>query len=181
MTELIIGGSGSGKSEYAENRALKLFDPAEGGSLIYLATMEKNGSEAERRIEKHRRNRLNKGFNTIESSRDISSISVENEEKSTLLIESLSNLLANELFGDSGENLNAYSLVTESLSSLIKRFKNTVIVSDDVFKDGITYGAETENYLKQLSKVHKKAALLADTVTEITAGCAVCWKNRERP
>ena len=57
MLTLVIGGSASGKSEYAEQHVMSL-----NGARIYIATMEPFGKEAEDRISKHRQMRKNKGF-----------------------------------------------------------------------------------------------------------------------
>ena len=65
MLHLIIGGSGSGKSEYAENQAV-LLSKKEDLSLYYIATMKPFGEEGKRRVERHRRLRSGKGFFTIE-------------------------------------------------------------------------------------------------------------------
>ena len=61
MLTLVIGGSASGKSEYAEQHVMSL-----NGARIYIATMEPFGKEAADRISKHRQMRKNKGFETIE-------------------------------------------------------------------------------------------------------------------
>ena len=59
MLGLIIGGSGSGKSEYAENLICSL-NPGR----VYLATMRPGDGESRKRIEKHRGMREKKGFVT---------------------------------------------------------------------------------------------------------------------
>ena len=65
MLILITGGSGSGKSEYAENTAKELAEK-EGLSLYYIATMKPFGEEGRRRVERHHRLREGKGFETVE-------------------------------------------------------------------------------------------------------------------
>ena len=70
MILLVTGGSASGKSEYAENRALQLAK-AEQKKLIYLAAMKPFGEEAAKRIERHRQLRAGKGFETVERYTDI--------------------------------------------------------------------------------------------------------------
>ena len=73
MYYLIIGGAGSGKSEYAEDLALSLKD--DGDSLYYIATMYPYGDEeTKKRIERHRIMRAGKGFVTIERSSEISGV-----------------------------------------------------------------------------------------------------------
>ena len=63
MLVTVTGGSGSGKSAYAEQTAVRL---AEGGRLLYLATMMRDGAGAQERIRRHRALRSGKGFLTIE-------------------------------------------------------------------------------------------------------------------
>lgn len=62
---LISGGSGSGKSEYAEGRAVRLHKES-GGALYYAATMMIYDEESRRRVERHRKMRESKGFATVE-------------------------------------------------------------------------------------------------------------------
>ena len=50
MFILVTGGSGSGKSEFAENIAMKL-----GGKMLYVATMKPYDDECLKRIERHRK------------------------------------------------------------------------------------------------------------------------------
>ena len=61
MFTLVIGGSASGKSRYAE--ALLQAQP---GPRLYLATMRPFDAECEARIARHREERADKGFATIE-------------------------------------------------------------------------------------------------------------------
>lgn len=62
MIVLVIGGSGSGKSEFAETICMEL--PAE--KKCYIATMQAFDEESRARIAKHRKARSGKGFETIE-------------------------------------------------------------------------------------------------------------------
>ena len=65
MLILVTGGSGSGKSEYAEGIAVSLAE-REGLPLYYIAAMKPYGEEGKRRVERHRRLRAGKGFQTVE-------------------------------------------------------------------------------------------------------------------
>ena len=67
MTELVIGGSGSGKSAYAEKEVLA----AGCGRVYYLATMRVLDEEMERKVARHRRMRAGRGWLTIEQPVDI--------------------------------------------------------------------------------------------------------------
>ena len=67
MLLFITGGSGSGKSAYAEDRIT-----ASGlASRAYIATMEPFGAEAAARIARHRAMRAGKGFATFECPRNL--------------------------------------------------------------------------------------------------------------
>ena len=50
MMTLIIGGSGSGKSSFAENYTLSL---SEGMTKYYIATMQVFDSEGEKKVLRH--------------------------------------------------------------------------------------------------------------------------------
>lgn len=95
MFTLIIGGSASGKSSYAERLTVSL--PGD-GPRIYLATMEAFGAEAHARIARHRQMRRGRGFETLECTRNLASAQVP--PGSNVLLEDMGNLVANELFGD---------------------------------------------------------------------------------
>ena len=62
MLYMIFGGSGSGKSAYAEDLAVKLC-PEE---KVYLATLTDIDEEMEQRIRDHRKMREGKSFRTVE-------------------------------------------------------------------------------------------------------------------
>lgn len=93
MIALFTGGSGSGKSEMAESFACRR---AEGGKLYYFATMRVWGEEGRARVEKHRRQREGKGFETIECPDRLP----RGIAGGVILLECLSNRLANAMFGE---------------------------------------------------------------------------------
>ena len=54
MMVTVTGGSGSGKSEYAENILAELVNKTkEHNKLYYIATMKPYGEDAARRIKRH--------------------------------------------------------------------------------------------------------------------------------
>lgn len=95
MFTLIIGGAASGKSEFAERHALKLT-----GWRIYLATMEPLGVEGRVRVERHRRQRTGKGFETVERYTNLAGLLLP--PNTNILLECLGNLTANELYSPPG-------------------------------------------------------------------------------
>ena len=90
MVMLVVGGSGSGKSAWAEDLACALHVREE-GPLLYLAAMDPAGEEGRRRVERHRALRAGKGFVTLE--RPLGPAPGELPPGSTLLLEDLENLL----------------------------------------------------------------------------------------
>lgn len=172
MFSLIIGGSASGKSAYAERLAGKL---AQGRPGIYLATMESAGSEAQARIARHRAMRRELGFSTVECARDLETVSVPPD--SCVLLEDMGNLAANVLFGgtlpDSAGEAQAMEAVEEILrgvASLRARCAHLVIVSNEVFSGGSRYAGETDLYLQVLARVNREFAARADSVVEVVCG-----------
>ena len=96
MFTLVTGGSGSGKSEYAEALAAGCSCK----NRWYLATMEVYGAEGRRKVERHRRQREGKGFETLECPRGLKNIRIPGDPQDTaILLECVSNLAANEMFG----------------------------------------------------------------------------------
>ena len=67
MLHLITGGSGSGKSAYAEKQVLAAGE----GRRIYIATMIPYGEEGRQRVERHRKLRQEKQFETLECYTDL--------------------------------------------------------------------------------------------------------------
>lgn len=101
MFHLITGGSGSGKSLYAEEQTLWMSKQNEkqkaGNPCIYIATMKPYGEETLKKIERHRQLRAGKGFLTAECYGRLDRICLP--ENSGILLECMSNLAANELYG----------------------------------------------------------------------------------
>ena len=96
MITLIIGGSGSGKSGYAEDYMISV---SEGKKKYYMAAMRVYDAEGEKKIERHRMLRKGKGFSTIEQPVDIGKATGKMEDgERTALLECISNLTANEMF-----------------------------------------------------------------------------------
>ena len=172
MVIMIIGGSGSGKSEFAENMAFNLSKQ----KLIYLATMIPYDREGYERVEKHRKMRFNKGFETIEIYTDLKNLTLT--PKSTVLLECMSNLLANEMFEKNGAGDKAVEEIIMGIDNLIKCAKNTVIVSNDIFGDGMSYDGKTREYISNLGLINRHISLKADIIYEFVCGIPVAVKGK---
>lgn len=172
MKTLIIGGSGSGKSEVAERLCL-----AHGNTLTYIATMQPFGDGAPQRIERHRKLREGKGFHTVECYRDLA---IQADiPRGTVLLECLGNLVANELFFEGATDVSAYRKVSEGIEVLGESNDNLIVVTNDIFSDGGTYDREMQQYLQLLGRINADIARRFDRVVEVVCGL-VLWHKGER-
>ena len=153
MLHIVYGGSASGKSSYAESFAMSLQGD---GRLLYIATMypyKWNTTEIDpetmQRINRHRAMRADKGFDTVECYRHVEHIVAKKQD--VLLLECMSNLLANEMYlesdSDDGE-------LAEPMSEVEKAGIDGNAGSD-VEKTGIAGEAGFE-MSKTMSPVSKK-------------------------
>lgn len=208
MITLITGGSGSGKSSYAEKYICHASNEKGCKEKYYIATMQVFDDEGQRKIDRHRRLRAGKGFITIEQPRDVKDAVSKLQSESSLktgrlaLLECMSNLVANEMFQpvdasdtneagvkkealDEPENMRDYdntiiSLVSKKVlkdvSILSENVAELVIVTNDVFEDGVCYDESTMNYIKAMGTVNRGLAAMAESVVEVVAGIPVAVK-----
>ncbi len=181
MMVLVIGGSGSGKSAYAEKVAGALSKDSERekqGTMkkYYLATMQVFDQEGRRKVERHRKLRRGKGFVTVEQPTEIHRAlgKMETGER-TVLLECISNLAANEMFSENQPKTEMQ--VTESIlrdmELLKEKVTHLVVVSNNVFEDGIVYDGATMEYIRAMGRINQKLAALADRVVEVVVGIPV--------
>ena len=178
MMTLIIGGSGSGKSAYAEDYTISL---SEDRKKYYIATMQIYDEEGKRKVERHRMLRGGKGFSTIEQPVDIGKAAEKLEaEDRTALLECVSNLTANEMF--SGEVPGTEEVITEKIvggiAVLNRELTHLVIVSNNVFEDGNVYDKTTMAYIRAMGRINQKLAEMADEVVEVVVGIPIVIKNK---
>lgn len=175
MVILVFGTARSGKSGYAETRLEGL-----GGSpKIYAAMSGIEDEEMRERVEIHRAMRSGKGFLTAEC-RD--GLKAEDfPEGSAVLIESLTAWAANEMFTDEGVRTRGYVVgkILREIRALSERVRDVVIVSDDIFSDGVKYERLTEEYVKCLAELTVKIAESADEVTEVFSGLPFTYKTSQ--
>ena len=194
MITLVTGGSGSGKSAYAES----LLYSCE-GIRYYIATMQIYDAEGEKKVERHRKLRAGKGFLTIESPMNVGKIRFEcageseqaqygheaemkvqgNAEKKSALLECMSNLTANEMFTKDGmkSEEEVVEKIVSEIQTLSQKLDNLVIVTNNVFEDGVIYDAGTMEYLRALGRINAALARLADRVAEVVVGIPVELKG----
>lgn len=171
MMVTVTGGSGSGKSEFAENMLAELVNNAKGNNkLYYIATMKPYGEDAAWRINRHQKLREGKGFITIECYNNIGSCVLQS--KSNVLLECMSNLAANEMFAETiKDKYSVYHKICSGIDGLKEITDNLVIVTNDIFADGIIYDKSTMEYIELLGMVNQYLAKISDRVIEVIYSC----------
>lgn len=223
MLILITGGSGSGKSSFAENKIAELRDrllsmaspDSQQLNMYYIATMQVYGEEGHKKVERHRRLRAGKGFITLEQTVDVDQclerrrqqaedtkpcpeaesmcseaecFSSEagnqlmtrdsSEPAAIALLECMSNLVANEMFSLDGIRFEeeVVEKVSREVLTLAEKLDALVIVTNNVFEDGIIYDNSTMAYIRALGRINQAIAAEADEVWESVAGIPVRLK-----
>jgi len=176
MRYLIIGGAKSGKSEIGEKIALSLNK----NKAIYIATMKPYDKEDQERIKKHVENRIGLNFVTLEKQRNLHEIINEIKPDDTVLIDSITSLLTNEMFTESKIIKKPSINILIGLNQIMNKVKNIVIVSDYIFNDAIEYDEITESFKKELATINIELASLCDNVIECSFGNIRYHKCKEK-
>ncbi len=170
MIHLVTGGSGSGKSAYAEEALTK----GGKGRYLYIATMKPYGEETLKKIERHHRLRAGKGFCTIECYERLNRLLLGKNDG--VLLECISNLTANECYGEDGTFHNEKETedrIVDGISFIAGQTDHLVVVTNEVSQDVNGYSEETKRYIALLGRVNQRLACMADQVTEVVYGIPV--------
>ncbi|MDU5105610.1 MULTISPECIES: bifunctional adenosylcobinamide kinase/adenosylcobinamide-phosphate guanylyltransferase [unclassified Clostridium] len=177
MIILLVGGSKSGKSMAAQGYAKKLENKE--GILYYLATMKPSDLEDNSRIERHLLDREGFGFTTIEKDRDLKDIVYKLNNKDTILLDSITSLVTNEMFCEGNFIQNISEKIFEDIAFISKKVENLIIVTDYLFSDGIIYDNYTETFRKEIGRLNINLAKFSDIVIECSFNNEIIHKGRE--
>jgi len=124
-------------------------------------------SEDDERIARHQDERDGWGFTTVEQPKNIEGILVDCDPNGSYLLDSLTALLANEMFSPNGDfDETACERISAGLIRVLSDVSNIVIVSDYIYSDAFIYDTVTENYRKSLAMLDRLAAKHCDVVLE---------------
>lgn len=171
MLHVITGGSGSGKSRFAEQQILNL-GPAR---RIYIATMHPYDEESFARIDRHRAMRAEKQFDTMECYTGLKNLAIPAD--ANVLLECMSNLAANEMFEPGAAGENTVAEIMEGIRHLKEQAANLVVVTNEICSDGIEYDPVTTQYQQYLGQINQQMAAMADKVTEVVYGIPLHMKG----
>ena len=174
MMTLVVGGAASGKSEYAEQLVVHTGETRR----VYIATMQPFDEETLRRIDRHRRMRAEKQFQTVECYTNLASVEVP--AGSTVLLECMSNLCANEFFSPEGSGEGTAEAIRRGVEQLRRQCGELIVVSNEVFSGGSVYEGDTLRYMQVLGQVNRELAAMADDVCEVACGIPYWHKGGER-
>ena len=179
MKVFISGGCKNGKSHQAQ-RLAKHQQGKGGGALYYIATMNAADHEDDERIKRHREERDGWGFATIEQWQNIEAILGGCEREGSFLLDSVTALLANEMFGaDGAVHTGASEKIAAGLLKILNQINNIVIVSDYIYSDAILYDPMTEEYRKSLARLDRLVAQHCDAVLEVCCAQVIIHKGKE--
>ena len=139
-----------------------------------MATMYPYDEECHARIARHRQMRSRKQFSTVEWYTGLERLQVP--AGSVVLLECMSNLVANEMYQEQGAGEGTVEAVTAGIDSLLGQAGHLVVVTNEIFSDGLPYDEETARYLRYLGEINARMGYLADAVTEVVCGIPLIIK-----
>ena len=173
MLVIVTGGSGSGKSVYAEQLITKLADTEK----YYLATMKPFGEEGKKRVERHQKQRQGRDFITVEQYTQVGTADIPSGN--SVLLECMSNLVANEMF-DETDARSVQEIcrdIVSDIKQLYAQCEHLVIVTNEVFSDGNRYDKETTVSIECLGMINQRLAQIADCRVEVVYSIPVMIKG----
>lgn len=183
MNIFISGGCKNGKSYHAQELARSMAQE-NNLPLYYLATMIPHDEEDDARIRRHLSEREGWGFDTIEQGVNIcGALNVktvsgkEVDPKGVFLLDSVTALLSNEMFTETGEvDFEAPLRLKQELVEFACKTGNTVFVSDYIYSDSYAFDDFTEPYRKGLALLDRSLACACDRVVEVSYGFKHIYK-----
>lgn len=168
MIYFFIGQSNTGKSEKAEELAMTF-----GLShRLYVATMKVMDEDGEKRVQKHRKQRAGKGFETLEVPIRIAEVipQIREPEDTVMLLECISNLVGNEMYDNPDRAEMDEKAFAEEITKDIRLLADSVsklIVVSSVYEAKEEYSEETLKYIRYLDATNEAIKKIADEIIEI--------------
>jgi adenosylcobinamide kinase / adenosylcobinamide-phosphate guanylyltransferase len=179
----ITGGVRSGKSSFAERKAIEIVKKS-GGQLNYLATGVPSDLEMKERIEKHQldRNSGSYRWKTYEQSVRIGKLADDFNGKDIILLDCVTTLLNNELFS-SKQNWDERFLeavkenIIKGITSIKNRAGSMIVVSNEVLNEPLLGNEMVFTYGRLLGQIHQYLVKEADQVFLVEAGIPIGMKG----
>jgi adenosylcobinamide kinase/adenosylcobinamide-phosphate guanylyltransferase len=160
--ELILGGARSGKSRFAEQRALQ-----SGLEVIYIATATAGDAEMATRIAHHQQHRP-QHWQTVETPVYLAeAFQTYVHPQTCLLVDCLTLWLNNCLFDKTVCWETQRQLF---LAQIVELPGHQILVSNEVGQGIVPLGAESRQFVDESGRLHQALATLADRVFFVVAG-----------
>jgi adenosylcobinamide kinase/adenosylcobinamide-phosphate guanylyltransferase len=179
----ITGGVRSGKSGFAEKKALEYALQMD-GQLHYLACGRVSDAEMGERILRHQKDRENSpiAWRTSEYATDITRIGADINQDSIILLDCLTTLLDNELFGPGipieKEFLHSVFIkILDGINEIRKQSSCLIIVSNELVQEPIFQNDFLHIYGKTLGLLHQAIVGQADEAYLVEAGIPLLMKG----
>jgi adenosylcobinamide kinase/adenosylcobinamide-phosphate guanylyltransferase len=121
--------------------------------------------ECNKKILRHKNMRKEKNFQTIECYTGLKNLNLPQD--STVLLDCLSNLAANERYQEDGAKESLVQEIADGIIKIKSTTSNLVVVTNEIFSDGIEYDKDTMQYLEYLGKLNCILGKIADEVIEV--------------
>jgi adenosylcobinamide kinase / adenosylcobinamide-phosphate guanylyltransferase len=185
MIVFISGGVRSGKTHIAEQYVQQIV--SENDEAHYIATAKITDEEMRQRIIRHQHERSHHplSWKTWEQPEKLHTIVNRFDKNDVILLDCLTNLLANELFADEfwhkeDSCLRKATSIYEAIRTLGKNSKALIIVSNEVFYNGVPEDAGTYHFMKMLGLLHQQIVSLADKAILAQNGVPLIKKERTK-
>ncbi|MEM6710687.1 MAG: bifunctional adenosylcobinamide kinase/adenosylcobinamide-phosphate guanylyltransferase [Pseudomonadota bacterium] len=166
---LVLGGTRSGKSRYAEAvcRETEL-------TRIYIATAAAHDSEMQERIAGHKEMRANDGWQTVEEQHDLASALVrEMAPEQIVLVDCLTLWLTNRLLSDA-----EMPMEFDRLEATLKQRRGPVVlVSNETGLGIVPENALARRFSDLQGLLNQRMATLSTHVTLVAAGIPLTLKE----
>jgi adenosylcobinamide kinase/adenosylcobinamide-phosphate guanylyltransferase len=182
MITFISGGARSGKSGFAEELAMSIYqrvmeEHLQPTTLYYLATAQAKDPEMVARIERHIKERGSL-WQTIEEPYNITGILQSCQANDVILIDCLTIWLNNVMFGIDQPLEIIHQAVKGWLRLAKEKHLHIIFVSNDL-NEGVPSPYEMVNdYIKVLEEIHSYIVQGADQAIQVIAGIPVFWKGK---
>lgn len=179
----ITGGVRSGKSSFAEKKALEIAGET-GGILVYFATGVPSDAEMSERIAKHQHDREAGKYQwkTVEQPIEIGKHAEKFTRQDIVLLDCVTTLLNNELFSsEKSWNQTFLESVKERILIGITEIKNhaktMIVVSNEVVYEPLYEKELVMTYGRLLGIIHRQLVEAADEAYLVEAGIPILMKG----
>lgn len=181
----ISGGVRSGKSAFAEKLLVQGAEAAR-SRLVYIASGRAVDEEMKQRIEKHKLDRAEEEWLTLEQPTELESALAFIQPNDFVLWDCLTTWLANELYTEQDGTYCIHkkgcmemkaARLMETVAAIREKAAHFVIVSNEVLDEPASIYEETQKYCKWIGELHKHLVKLADDAIEMDSGLSLYWKK----